>query len=205
MSKKKKRLARRKQLENMRPRPVGRGLNKRSNAWILWIKSNWARYKRVIIPCGLFFILVGLFIFLYSILIASRPFHGFMAFTAQITGFMLNITGRGVEVRDTVVSSSQFAFQIVDLCTAVMPMMIFTAAVISFPSRLKEKLLGLIIGLAGIFVINQVRLVSLFYIGAYAPGIFETAHLLVWQSLMILLAIGLWLIWAYKYVRTSAI
>ena len=84
-------------------------------------------------------------------------------------------------------------------------MMIFTAAVIYFPSSLKEKLLGLIIGLAGIFVINQIRLVSLFYIGAYAPGIFETAHLLVWQSLMILLAIGLWLIWAYKYVSSPAI
>jgi hypothetical protein len=27
----------------------------------------------------------------------------------------------------------------------------------------------------------------------------------VWQSLMILLAIGLWLIWAYKYVRAPAV
>jgi len=128
-----------------------------------------------------------------------------MAFTATITGFLLDLTGRGVNVTDTVVASSQFAFQIVDLCTAIMPMMIFAAAIISFPSRLKEKLSGLIIGLTGIFVINQVRLVSLFYIGIYAPGIFETAHLLVWQSLMILLAIGLWLIWAYKYVRASAV
>jgi exosortase/archaeosortase family protein len=128
-----------------------------------------------------------------------------MAFTAAITGILLNLTGRGVNVMDTVVSSPQFAFQIVDLCTAVMPMMIFTAAVIAYPSRVKEKVIGLVIGLIGIFLINQVRLVSLFYIGAYVPGIFETAHLLVWQSLMILLAIGLWLIWAYKYVRTSSV
>jgi exosortase/archaeosortase family protein len=190
----------------MRPRPVGRGLMHTSRAWIPWIKLNWTRYRRVILPGAIFLVLVGFFFFLYnSVLLTSRPFHGFMAFTADISGWLLNLTGRGVEVSDTVVASSQFAFQIVDLCTAVMPMLIFTAAIIAFPSRLKEKLLGLIVGLLGIFVINQVRLVSLFFIGIYAPGIFETAHLLVWQSLMILLAIGLWLIWAYKYVRTSAV
>jgi hypothetical protein len=56
----------------------------------------------------------------------------------------------------------------------------------------------------GIFIINEVRLISLFYIGIYAPAIFDTTHLLVWQSLMILFALGLWLLWAYKYVRTAS-
>jgi exosortase/archaeosortase family protein len=205
MSNKKKRLVNKQHIEQMRPRPTGRGLNYRGSFWSGTVKTFWTGYKRVIIPCVIFFILVGILIFIYSRLVTSSPFHGFMAFTAQITGYMLNITGRGVNVEDTVVSSSQFAFQIVDLCTAVMPMMIFTAAVLSYPSRLKEKLLGLIIGLAGIFLINQIRLVSLFYIGIYLPDIFEAAHLLVWQSLMILLAIGLWLLWVYKYVRNTVI
>jgi exosortase/archaeosortase family protein len=190
-----------------KPRPEERGFsNKRTRKPASgWFGQFWFRNRRIIVPALTFFIIVGLFIFLYSLIVASRPFHGFMEFTAQITGFMLNLTGRGVKVIDIVVSSSQFSFQIVDLCTAIMPMMIFTAAVLAYPSRVKEKLLGLLIGLTGIFVVNQIRLVSLFYIGAYAPGIFETAHLLVWQSLMILLAIGLWMIWVYKYVRSTTI
>jgi archaeosortase B (VPXXXP-CTERM-specific) len=202
---KNKHLEKKKNIEKMRPRPTGRGLIHRDSAWITGVKTFWTRYRRVIVPCALFFVLVGIFIYLYSILITSAPFHGFMAFTAGVTGFMLNLTGRGVTVDGLIVSSSQFAFQIVDLCTAVMPMMIFTAAVLAYPSRLKEKIFGLIIGLAGIFLVNQVRLVSLYYIGIYLPDFFETAHLLVWQSLMILLAIGLWLLWVYKYVRSAVI
>lgn len=196
-----------KNTSTQKPRPEGRGFSNKTAAksTVDRFKRFWSQHRRVIIPTLTFFITVGIFIFIYSIIITSGPFHGFMAFTAQVTGIMLNLTGRGVQVIDIVVTSPQFAFQIVDLCTAIMPMMIFTAAVLAYPSRIKEKVIGLLIGLVGIFLVNQIRLVSLFYIGAYAPGIFETAHLLVWQSLMILLAIGFWLIWVYKYVRSTAV
>jgi exosortase/archaeosortase family protein len=197
-----------KRIDNVRPRPQGRGLTEKTSQKTTkagTLREFWSRYQRVLRPCIIFFVIVGLFIFLYSKMITSQPFEGFMAFTAGVTGFFLNLTGRGVTVTGTVVSSTQFAFQIVDLCTAVMPMMILTAAVLAFPSSIKEKIIGILVGLAGIFIVNEIRLVSLFYIGIYAPGIFETAHLLVWQSLMILLAIGLWLLWVYKYVHTTAL
>jgi archaeosortase B (VPXXXP-CTERM-specific) len=188
-------------------RPQGRGFSTKAAKKPVpsGLKLFWHHHHRTIIPTLTFFVIVGIFIILYYRIIESRPFHGFMAITADVTGFLLNLTGRGVEVKDTVVSNSIFAFQIVDLCTAVMPMLILTAAILAYPSRIREKLFGLLVGLPGIFIVNQVRLVSLFFIGAYLPGIFETAHLLVWQSLMILLAIGLWLIWVYKYVRSSAV
>ncbi|MBN1188338.1 MAG: archaeosortase/exosortase family protein [Dehalococcoidales bacterium] len=205
---KKKQLARKKhpekKIKEVRPRPTGRGLTSRGSDRIAALKTFWTRYKRVIVPCAVFFVLVGLFIFVYSRLVTSEPFNGFMAFTAGVTGAMLNVIGGNVTVDGIVVYSDRFAFQIVDLCTAVMPMLIFSAAVLAYPSRIREKLLGLLIGLAGIFLVNQVRLISLYYIGIYLPDIFETAHLLVWQSLMILLAIGLWLLWVYKYVRSAA-
>ena len=165
----------------------------------------WARYRSVISSFVIFFGAVAVFIFLYSRLRATPSFDGFLRFTARVTAILLNLTGGGVVVKETLVSSPRFAFQIVDLCTAIMPMMIFTAAVLAFPSRIKDKGLGLLIGLAGIFVVNQLRLVSLFYIGSYVPGIFDTTHLLVWQSLMILASIGFWLLWAYKYVHATAV
>jgi exosortase/archaeosortase family protein len=154
--------------------------------------------------CSLFFATIGLFIFLYSRLIESRFFGSFLAFNARITAALLDFTGRDVTVKDNVVSSPRFAFQIVDLCTAIMPMMILTAAVLAFPSRVKEKGVGLLLGLLGLFVVNQIRLVSLFYVGIYVPSIFGATHLLIWQALMIVLAIGLWLVWAYRYVRTAS-
>jgi archaeosortase B (VPXXXP-CTERM-specific) len=190
-----------------KPRPEGRGFSGKSGSYLSRkkIKTFWKENRRVIIPTVSFFIIVGIFIYLYYRAVESDPFHGFMAFTASVTGFLLNLSGRDVVVNDTIVSSTIFSFQVVDLCTAVMPMLIFTAAILAFPAKIKEKVIGLLLGLVGIFMVNQIRLISLFFIGAYAPGIFEVAHLLVWQSLMILVAIGLWLIWVYKYVRNSPI
>ena len=196
-----------KRRDTRKSRPQGRDFSTRAGRKQAdgWFKLFWARYRSVISSCVIFFIAVGVFIFIYSRLVVSPSFNGFLDFTAKATGLLLKLTGRGVEVNGAVVSSPRFAFQIVDLCTAIMPMMIFTAAVLAFPSRIKEKALGLLLGLLGIFIVNEIRLVSLFYIGSYVPSIFSTTHLLVWQSLMILLAIGLWLLWVYKYVRVTPV
>ena len=191
--------------QNMKPRRERRGFSNKQQDRASSIKQFLSRYKMVIRSCTVFFILIGGFTFLYSRLIISRSFDTYLGFNARVTGILLNLTGSGVSVKDTVVSSPQFAFQIVDLCTAIMPMMIFTAAIIAFPSTFKQKLLGLLLGLAGIFLINQIRLVSLFYIGTYIPSILEMMHMLVWQALMILLTIGIWLGWAYRHVRTTAL
>lgn len=200
MSDKKKR-------SSQKPRPTGGGFSAKSNKKQPWegLRLFWKQHQRILLPVIIFFVTVGIFIYLYYLLVESGPFHSFMAVTAQITAFLLNLFGQNVALNDTIISSSKFAYQIVDLCTAVMPMLIFAAAILAFPARVKEKILGLLFGWIGIFAVNQVRLISLFFIGIYAPGIFETAHLLVWQSLMILLAIGLWLIWVYKYVRTTSV
>jgi archaeosortase B (VPXXXP-CTERM-specific) len=200
-----------KPVNSQKPRPSGRGFNNSKpppgqnsfpeGGFHLF----WSRYRQVVIPCVVFLAIVGVFIYLYSLLITSDPFHGFMSITARVTAFTLNLFRAGAQVDDTIVSSKQFAFQIVDLCTAVMPMMIFAAGILAFPSRIIAKTYGLVLGLIAIFLINQVRLLSLFFIGIYAPNFFDAAHLLVWQSLMILLALGLWLLWIYKYARTAAV
>ena len=41
---------------------------------------------------------------------------------------------------------------------------------------------------------------SLFWVGASYPEYLDVAHLLVWQSAIILLAIVMWLIWAERAV-----
>ena len=43
--------------------------------------------------------------------------------------------------------------------------------------------------------LNIVRVISLFYIGQWSPGAFEWAHLYLWQVLIMLDALIVWLIW----------
>jgi exosortase/archaeosortase family protein len=93
---------------------------------------------------------------------------------------------------------------IVTGCTALIPTAIFIAAVLAYPCRIRDKVLGILFGIVAISAVNLVRTVTLFFIGTSFPGFFETAHFLIWQSLVIVISIGLWLLWAQKFVRVPA-
>ena len=83
-------------------------------------------------------------------------------------------------------------------CTGIVAMGIIAAAVVAYPAAITRKIEGVIWGIAGIFIVNLIRMVALFTVGSYLPGMFDTAHYIVGQSLMTLLAVGLWLLWLEK-------
>ena len=60
---------------------------------------------------------------------------------------------------------------------------------------LKAKAFGAALGLVALTLVNLVRIISLFLIGSAYPEYLEVAHLLVWQTAIILFAIVLWLLW----------
>ena len=73
-------------------------------------------------------------------------------------------------------------------------------AVIAYPSTVRAKVAGATLGLVTLTALNLVRIMSLFWIGSAYPEYLDMAHLLVWQSAIILLAIVMWLIWAERTV-----
>ena len=123
--------------------------------------------------------------------------------TATSTAQVLNILGASVSTSGTVVGSSSFAYQIVAECTAIGPVILFAGAVIAYAAPLRSKVLGIGVGLVFLTVLNLVRLVSLFYIGAAFPNYLPMAHYLVWQAAIIISAIVMWLFWVEKFTRRS--
>jgi exosortase H (IPTLxxWG-CTERM-specific) len=117
---------------------------------------------------------------------------------AHVTNFVLNLLGNRTRVIGHTITSSHFSITVVTACTGLFMTAVFLAAVIAYPSRFLAKLIGLALGIAGIFTVNIVRLVSLFYIGIYWPSFLNQAHLLVWPSLLIVFSLFLWLFWAGK-------
>lgn len=115
--------------------------------------------------------------------------------TAQLLAFALRLLGNTSSVEGTIVRSQIFSLEIIFECTAILPIVLFVAAVAATPSRTKAKLLAFLWGLPLIVLFNLIRLVSLVYIGHLMPEAFETVHLFVWQPLMILFALALWLWW----------
>ena len=174
---------------------------KRQMTLVESIKLFLARNQIWLRPGLVFACCVGVSIFVFSRLVETNALFGFLAFTAQSTGFVLNALGNGVQIDGSRVSSGDFSIMIVNECTAIVPMIILLSAIVAYPSRMTQKVLGLAIGLPGLFLINLVRTVSLFYIGTWYESFLDTAHLLIWQPVMVLAVIVIWYIWAEKVVH----
>jgi archaeosortase B (VPXXXP-CTERM-specific) len=120
----------------------------------------------------------------------------FSEFTAQFMAVILSLLGHEGQASGVLVSCSLCRFRIIGECTAYYPLSIFVAAVLAFPTAWSRRILGVVLGVPVMLLINQVRLVSLCYIYKPYNDIFETIHIVVWQSLIIFLTVVLWILWA---------
>jgi exosortase H (IPTLxxWG-CTERM-specific) len=134
--------------------------------------------------------------------IALRPVNDaivvpYTAWIARVSGAVLRLFGESATVSGCVVSSPRFAVTIFNGCNGLITSLIFISGVLAFPARWPAKLIGVAGGLLAIQVINLVRIVSLFYIGIFFPALFNDAHTSIWQSVVILAGVGLWIGWAH--------
>jgi exosortase H (IPTLxxWG-CTERM-specific) len=115
--------------------------------------------------------------------------------TAQWSATLLMAFGIETMVDGTVIAGNRFAVRVVAECTAIAPFILFSGAVIAYPAGLRVKVYGILLGLLSLTALNIVRIASLFWIGLNSPHMLDIAHLVVWQSLMAIVAISLWLWW----------
>ncbi|MCS6902820.1 MAG: exosortase H [Candidatus Bipolaricaulota bacterium] len=170
------------------------------------VQDFWQRNKLIIRAWTVFALMIGAFT---TLLLFLNLYTGFDAWLNRVTALMLAgalwLLGANGQAIGTVVTSKIFSAEIITECTAIFPLMIFLAAVIAYPSGWKKKLWGILLGVPAILFVNLIRLVTLFYIGYWFPSVFETAHLLVWQSLIIFFAVLFWLIWVELFVHRGRV
>jgi exosortase H (IPTLxxWG-CTERM-specific) len=144
------------------------------------------------------------FMLIYSRMVETEALAGFLTFTARATGAILNLFGASAQVDGTLISSSNYSMRIVTECTGLTPIAIVVCAVLAYPCTAKQKAIGAALGIVALFVLNLVRMVSLFFIGGhFSSSFFNTAHFLIWQPMMIVAGIVLWLFWVEKLVRVA--
>ncbi len=80
-------------------------------------------------------------------------------------------------------------------CNGIEACIVLFAAVIAFPSTLRHKLLGLVAGFAAVQALKVVRVISLFYLGQWNTAVFNFAHEFLWQGLIMLDVLIVWLLW----------
>jgi exosortase H (IPTLxxWG-CTERM-specific) len=142
-------------------------------------------------------------------LLAWRPVNDhvvepFTGLVAVVSGAGLELLGEDITRQGTILRSPTFAVNIQNGCNGVEAMVILLAAVVAFPASWRARLIGLGIGVAGIQLINLVRVIALFLTGAYLPRFFDSSHTVVWQTVVIASAVVLWLYWARRFAAVPA-
>ena len=92
-------------------------------------------------------------------------------------------------------TANGFAVSIEAGCNGVEAALVLIGAMLAFPAPWKHRAAGILAGLAAVQLLNVVRVISLFYIGQSSPQLFEWAHLYVWQALIMLDVLIVWLLW----------
>lgn len=80
-------------------------------------------------------------------------------------------------------------------CNGVEACLILFAAIAAFPAGWRHRALGFAAGFVAVQALNVVRVVSLFYLGQWNLTIFRFAHEYLWQALIMLDVLVVWLVW----------
>jgi exosortase H (IPTLxxWG-CTERM-specific) len=147
---------------------------------------------------------------LFYLLVAWRPVNDavvvpFTGLIARVSAGLLNALGERVVVAGTELRSTGFAVNIENGCNGIETVLLFASAVLAFPSTIRRKAAGLALGFAAIEFLNLVRVVSLFWIGRHHPSLFASSHTVIWQSVVVLFGVLLFLVWAARRPQTAAV
>ena len=118
--------------------------------------------------------------------------------TSIVTLFDGGVVASGKVIRSV---SNGFAVSIEAGCNGVEATLVLLAAILAFPAPWRHKLVGLAVGIVAVQALNVIRVISLFYIGQWNMNVFEWAHQYVWQALIMLDVLVVWLIWVRRVPR----
>ncbi len=130
----------------------------------------------------------------------------FTSFIADISVWIIQMFDDNVMAISNVIrdKTTGFGVRIERGCNGVEAVIILFAAIFAFPAPIKHKLIGFTIGFFAIQALNLVRIVSLFYLGQWNQVAFEWFHLYLWQALIIMDALVVWLVWLRTLPQAKA-
>ena len=155
-----------------------------------------------------FLVVLGTLFYLYVLgPVQEAVILPFTSGLAHLCTWLVNAFDASVHAAGKVISDpSGWAVSIEPGCNGVEAVIILAAAIVAFPASWRQRLLGFGLGFLAIQALNVVRIISLFYIGQWEhehcvqgveckTPVFDWFHLYLWQALIILDALVVWLIW----------
>jgi len=118
----------------------------------------------------------------------------------EVSAMVIRLFGGNAAANQVILRnpSNGFAMEVLDGCNGDDVVVLLWAAILAYPASWLQKGKGLLAGTATIYVINFLRIISLFYLGQYDMRWFEFAHLYVWESVFVLLTLTIFWMWVRR-------
>lgn len=97
---------------------------------------------------------------------------------------------------------SGFGVSIEPGCNGIEACIVLFAAIMAYPASWRHRLIGIVAGFAAVQGVNVLRVISLFYLGQWRTDVFNFAHEYLWQGLIMLDVLVVWLLWVRVVVRS---
>lgn len=151
----------------------------------------------------------GIGLLLYGLVYSPPVREGIIGpFTDGLTvaaGGLITLFGGQAWVQGNVLVVPGFSVRILDLCNGVEATLLLWTAMLAFPAPWSYRLWGLLIGVLGVQALNLARIVSLVYLGVWKPAWFNWVHWYVWDALILLDVLLIFLLWLRRLpVDTTA-
>ena len=125
----------------------------------------------------------------------------FTTFLVMITAWIFKAFDLLVSTQGTIIHLKGFSMNVLFGCNGLEAFLIYTVGIISFPSKWKIKLYGMLYGFIILQVINILRIVGLGFAGIYMKSSFDFIHVYLAQSIMIVVAVVMFIIWLNYAVK----
>jgi len=152
------------------------------------------------------FILVYLILMgVFFTFIGFKPLQRIIDINGIYTNIVVYITSKVIRLvnipstaEGSIIKLPSISLDIKFGCNGLEAVMIYSVAVIAFPSTWKKRILGIIAGFLIIQIINIFRIVGLAYAGIHFKKFFYIIHIYIAQGIMIAISLSIFLIYIYN-------
>ena len=164
------------------------------------------RNQYVIRFCLLFGVVIVLFALLFH-----RFQYGFAFFymkpVSYVASVLLGIFGVEAPIDETHMGNGfcdmllgNIRYRITHGCTGLFPSSLFLAAVLAYPARVREKLVGIIMGIPAFLTFGIIRLIVMAVVALTLPRYIPLLHVYVMAVVNLAFAIFIWMYWINRVV-----
>lgn len=152
-----------------------------------------------------------LYAILFWLLIGSGPvrflntaIHGLTRGQTVLAGEILQLLGEPVTATGTALGGGGFACDVAEGCNGMSALTLLLAGLLAFPAPWRARGLGAFVLIPAVLLVNLIRIVGLYEVGAHCPSHFALSHVYGGQVFVILATAGGWWGWLTWVSRSHA-